>query len=187
MDDGLAVAVIAGLVVGIALIVLFALVFLPYLDIDDNVQRVEYQTDYNHENIPDLHLIVKKDGKRYAGEEGSYCWDSVCADYGEIIPKFTIVIEKGSEIKFEFVNFSMPETFGVTINTVPFLGGCRTDNVTGQTSCGLPEGIIASDLTRLSNDYEYNVDVPQGLYTVAAGGNWQENDASYYYRVQVRE
>ena len=191
LDNGFVVAVIAGLSVGVALIVLFAVGFPQSMSPENNVPRVEDKTTNNREQVPDLHLVVKKDGKRYAGEEGSNCWTGVCEDYGTIIPRYTIAIDRGSEIKFEFVNFRMPDTFGVTIETVPPLAGCSTDNVTGQTSCGVPEDVFVPELTRLSNDFEYKVDVPDGLYTIAAGGNWQkedqlEGDASYYYRVQVR-
>lgn len=48
--------------------------------LDMNAGKAVHKTIYNNTQIPDLHMIVRSTGKVYAGEEGSYYWDGVCAD-----------------------------------------------------------------------------------------------------------
>jgi len=68
---------------------------------------------------------------------------------------------------------------------------CTTDNVTGDIHCGPPEGVKLPELTKLDNDFTYKVDVPNGIYIISAGANWQrddgtaESDAAYHYKIQV--
>lgn len=195
--------VIAGLAAGSALVLLFASQLPPTSNNSDKQARdnnnarqvVEFQTKYNHTQIPDLHMIVKSEGKRYAGEEGSYCWRGVCADYGKIVPQNTITIDKGAEIEFRIQNYRTPEMFGVYASQEPqanHIWGEDSDNETNTVTknFGLPDEI--PPLTRLGNDFTYGVDLPDGVYTLMAGANWMtedgygESDASYVYRINVK-
>lgn len=197
--DNITAPVIAGLAVGVGLVVVFA--FLPFdssnppasLNIN-NTENLEFKTKYNFPKIPDLHMIVNSTGRVYAAEEGSYCWDRVCRDTIPIVPENTIVLDRGNEIEFKIINYKQPDVFEAHLTSEdPSLQvRCITDNVTGGISCAPPEGVDLPDLTKLDSDFKYKVDVPSGFYMIGAGANWltedgnPESDSSYYYRVQVK-
>lgn len=151
----------------------------------------EFPTKYNHAEIPDLHMIVQGDNRRYPGEEGSYCWEGMCSDtFEQIVPEHPIVLDRGSEIAFEFVNYRNPETFNAFINTIPPASYCTTDNATRNINCSTPEGV--PELTQVGNELKYQVDAPAGTYIIGGGGNWEpqgmmrESDAVYFYLVDVK-
>lgn len=200
--DGQRAPVIAGLVIGSALVLLFALLFPPTASNnsdrqvrDNDAKQVEFPTKYNHTQIPDLHLIVKDDGKRYAGEEGSYCWSGICADYGRIFPEDSITINKGSEIEFRFQSYRTPEIFNVYLSQEPEpIPICKEnyDNATNMTTQTCNFSDETPLLTKLGNDFTYRIDSPDGIYRVLAGANWMtedghaESDASYFYLIHVK-
>jgi hypothetical protein len=162
---------------------------------EGSLQNIGYKTKYNHTQIPDLHMIVANTGKSYAGEEGSYCWDNMCADSIEIVPENIIGIDKGSEIEFKIVNYRQPEEFNVYVQSPqPFVPHCivRYDNVTSEeiTTCDEPPKI--PQFTQVDDIFHYRADMPSGIYKVWVFAIWQieppysQGDASYYYMVQVK-
>lgn len=199
LENGLALAVIAGLAVGTAFVFLFAFEAprstSPSHQVqDNNITKVEFPTKYNWTQIPDLHMIVKTNGKIYAGDEGSYCWDSVCADTIRIVPENTIVLNKGTEIEFKIQNYRMPETLNVNLNLEPLPVPNCTENYDNAThtysqTCDSPPEI--PPLTKLDS-FTYRVDLPIGTYTIGASAYWKTtgshegSDAIYFYLIQVK-
>lgn len=158
-------------------------------------RKVEFKTTYNSSRVPDMHLVVDN-GKRYAGDEGSSCWDNVCEDIlGEMMDgENTIVLDRGSEIEFAIMNFRDPDVLTITIDNEPSLYQCVTNETTGETRCGPPEGFQPPELTQLDEKgFRNRVDVLEGDYMIIVGAVWnnpdgsQEGSAGYYYKIRVAD
>ena len=153
---------------------------------------VEFSPKYNNTIVPDLHLVVSKDGKRYAGEEGSYCWDGQCGDRFDIRLENSIAIDRGSDIEFEMLNYRIPDEITAHIDNEPSLAGCTTISAT-EVRCGYPEGADPPQLIMLDDKgFRYGIDAPEGDYRITVGAFWKtpdgyaESDAAYYYKISVR-
>lgn len=192
-----AFAVISGLSVGIAFVIILALLM------QSTTTRFDQPSiDYP---LPQVSLLIlDANNSSYSGEKGSYCWFNGCADTGIIIPSNAINVSKGSVISFEFIDRyhdnRAPEELGVAAFDLH-----RDLKIVSAT-----EGRVGGDVEIAAFDFgdnpipymtdignrNYILDLAEGEYVIWAASQWYLNgpegdrthsdgDIAYFYRIII--
>lgn len=199
--DGIVIPVAAGLAIGVAFVIIFAVVM-------DDTMPVVTRLSADDE-LPQVKLVVmdksNKQGVSYHGELGSYCWHSLgCADTSIIVPQNSINVGRGDIIKFEFLDSyhdnKPPHEHTVVVFTLNDLKVFSTTKGRPGGDVEIADYDIEKPITYLSDigEHNYPIDLPEGEYIIWALSAWYRNgenpewtygdgDAGYFYRISVEE
>lgn len=106
--------------------------------------------------------------------QGSYCWrqpngmSAICADTFFLDPSDVLTVRQGETLRLRFQTAAAPTD--VTIQ--------RFER---------PNGPILGTLTApAGNPASFRADLPTGVWILVASTDWDEGDATYYFKVDVR-
>jgi hypothetical protein len=185
MKNGTLLPTIAGLVIGIGLVLVFS-TMIGSLNEEHRLFRGEIGSltsscpegvDFASRSqeclfadVPNMMLLVGDTG--YGGDKGSFCTKQGCVDTIFIIPDVLIQVQQGSEITFASSGGKQPSQLGVSI----YRGENRLTDLR---------------LTPTRFVDTFRVDLEKGEYIFFVGAHWMngefsEMSATYFYKVSVQ-
>jgi|GEM_PF-3457749 len=194
MSSGLLIPVLAGLCVGVAIVLTFSLHFSGTEPLFEPILSRP-----NSSEPPQVQLIVAEGGYpigKHSGVRGSYCWSLVCADTGVLISNTIIGIEPGTIVQFQSVITPevkiQPDELSAILYETNKLDVFSNFGDIQIASFRSGEGLHQLESKEKGT---FVIDVPNGNYVLQIFARWNSGgnpdlphgDVSYYYRVSVTD
>ena len=185
MTDDSLLPTVAGLVIGIGLILVLSIMagslnqehrlFRGEIgsltsSCPENVDLASRSQECLFAGVPNMMLLVGDTG--YGGDKGSFCTEQGCVDTVFIVPDSLIQIQKGSQITFASSGIKQPSQLGVTI----YKGENQLTD-------------LRLTPTRYVDTFRVDLEIGEYIFFVGAhwmNGEFSEKDATYFFKVSVQ-